>query len=61
LRCAITNRCAVQPSSTSLGQPPKQLPDDKAVKLAVAADKTAIGYIDESELDATVAVVLELN
>jgi hypothetical protein len=46
---------------TGLGQPPKQVLDDKAVKLAVATDKTAIGYIDRSELDATVAVVLELN
>jgi len=46
---------------TGLGQLPKQLADDKAVKLAVAADKTAIGYIDKADLDSSVTVVLELD
>jgi hypothetical protein len=46
---------------TGLGQPPKELPDDAAVKKAVAADPKAVGYIDKSSVDSTVKVVLELN
>jgi ABC-type phosphate transport system substrate-binding protein len=40
---------------------PKELPDAAAVKKAVAADPKAIGYIDKSEVDSTVKVLLSLN
>jgi len=40
---------------------PKELPDAAAVKKAVVADPKAIGYIDKSEVDATVKVLLTLN
>ena len=46
---------------TGLGQPPKELPDDAAVKKAVAADPKAVGYINKSSADNTVKVVLELD
>ena len=36
------------------GIPPKQQPDDQAVKAAVAADPKMIGYIDIRQLDDTV-------
>jgi hypothetical protein len=48
-------------SFTGLGQPPKQLADDAAVKKAVAADPKAVGYIDKANVDSTVTVVLELK
>jgi ABC-type phosphate transport system substrate-binding protein len=46
---------------TGEGLPPKEVPDATAVKKAVAADPKAIGYIDKSDLDASVKVILELN
>jgi hypothetical protein len=46
---------------TGLGQPPKELPDDEAIKKAVAADPKAIGYIQKTQLDDTVKVVLDLH
>jgi hypothetical protein len=46
---------------TGQGQPPKELPDAAAVKKAVAADPKMVGYIDKSDLDATVRVVLPLH
>jgi hypothetical protein len=46
---------------TGQGQPPKELPDAAAVKKAVAADPKMVGYIDKSDLDATVKVVLSLH
>lgn len=46
---------------TGLGQPPKEMSDDAAVKKAVAADPQAVGYIDKADLDASVRVVLELH
>lgn len=46
---------------TGQGQPPLQEPSADAVKKAVAADPKAIGYINKSDVDATVKVVLELN
>jgi hypothetical protein len=46
---------------TGQGQPPKELPDAAAVKKAVAADPKMVGYIDKSDVDATVKVVLSLN
>jgi ABC-type phosphate transport system substrate-binding protein len=46
---------------TGKGQPPKELPDDAAVKKAVAADPKAIGYIDKSAVDGSVKAVLILD
>jgi hypothetical protein len=46
---------------TGLGQPPRELPDDEAIKKAVAADRKAIGYIQKTQLDDTVKVVLDLH
>jgi ABC-type phosphate transport system substrate-binding protein len=43
------------------GQPPKELPDDAAVKKAVAADPKAVGYIDSAAVDASVKVLLTLD
>jgi len=45
---------------TGQGKPPKEMPDAAAVKKAVAADPKAIGYIDKSEADASVKIVLAL-
>ena len=42
---------------TGKGTPPKELSDDAAVKAAVAADATAIGYISSASVDGTVKVV----
>ena len=42
---------------TGKGTPPKELSDDAAVKAAVAADATAIGYISSSSVDGSVKVV----
>jgi hypothetical protein len=46
---------------TGQGQPPKELPDAAAVKRAVAGDAKTVGYIDKSDVDATVKVVLSLH
>jgi hypothetical protein len=46
---------------TGQGRPPKEMADAKAVKLAVAADRTAIGYIDRADVDSSVSIVLDLN
>jgi hypothetical protein len=46
---------------TGQGQPPKELPDAAAVKKAVAADPKLVGYIDKSDVDASVKVVLSLH
>jgi hypothetical protein len=46
---------------TGEGQPPKEMPDAAAIKKAVAGDPKLIGYIDKSDLDASVKVVLVLN
>jgi ABC-type phosphate transport system substrate-binding protein len=43
------------------GSMPKAYPNDAAVKKAVAADPTAIGYIDKAAVDDTVKVLLTLN
>jgi ABC-type phosphate transport system substrate-binding protein len=40
---------------------PKEIADAAAVKKAVAADPKAIGYIDKSEVDSSVKVLLSLN
>jgi ABC-type phosphate transport system substrate-binding protein len=42
------------------GGAPRQLANDAAVKKAVAADPSAIGYIDKAAVDDTVKVVLVL-
>ncbi|MBZ9611401.1 phosphate ABC transporter substrate-binding protein [Rheinheimera maricola] len=42
---------------TGKGTPPKELADDAAVKAAVAADTTAIGYISSGSVDGSVKVV----
>jgi ABC-type phosphate transport system substrate-binding protein len=42
------------------GSMPKAYPSDAAVKKAVAADPTAIAYIDKSSVDDTVKVLLTL-
>jgi ABC-type phosphate transport system substrate-binding protein len=46
---------------TGRGLPPKQLPDSAAVKLAVAANPNAVGYIEKSAVDASVKVALPLD
>jgi hypothetical protein len=46
---------------TGKGQAPLMLPDADMVKKAVATDPKAIGYIDKSQVDATVKVLLTLN
>jgi len=46
---------------TGQGQPPKELADAAAVKRAVASDPKMVGYINKSDVDATVKVVLSLH
>jgi hypothetical protein len=46
---------------TGQGQPPKELADAAAVKKAVAADPKLVGYIDKSDVDASVKIVLSLH
>jgi hypothetical protein len=46
---------------TGRGQPPKEQRDADAVKKAVASDPKMIGYIDKSDIDASVKVVLSLH
>lgn len=45
---------------TGRGFPPKEYANSAEIKAAVAADPTAIAYIDQSAVDATVKVVLVL-
>lgn len=45
---------------TGKGQAPREVPDSAAVKKAVAADPTAIGYIEKSDVDGTVKVLSTL-
>jgi hypothetical protein len=45
---------------TGQGQPPKELLDATAVKKAVSSDPRLVGYIDRSDVDASVKVVLSL-
>lgn len=60
----VLNRSAAQLKAywsklvfTGKGTPPKELADDDAVKAAVAADSSAIGYISSSSVDSSVKVV----
>jgi len=46
---------------TGRGQPPRELPDNAAVRKLVAEDPSLIGYIDRSALDASVRPVLVLH
>ena len=46
---------------TGRAQPPKELPDAAAVKKAVAADPKAVGYMEKSEVDPSVKILLTLN
>jgi hypothetical protein len=46
---------------TGRGKLPKELPDAAAVKKAVAADPNLVGYIQKSDVDASVRVVFSLN
>lgn len=46
---------------TGKGQMPLQLPDANSVKKAVASDPKAIGFIEKSEVDSTVKVILTLD
>ena len=46
---------------TGRGLPPKQLRDSAAIKKAVAANPTAIGYIEKSAVDTSVKVVLAVK
>jgi ABC-type phosphate transport system substrate-binding protein len=46
---------------TGQGLPPKEVADAVAVKKAVAADPKAVGYIEKSDVDASVSVVLSLD
>lgn len=45
-------------SFSGAGQPPKALPDDKAVVKLVAENPKYIGYVDKAAVDASVKVVL---
>lgn len=60
----VLNRSAAQLKAywsklvfTGKGTPPKELADDAAMKAAVAADPTAIGYISSANVDDSVKVV----
>lgn len=60
----VLNRSAAQLKAywsklvfTGKGTPPKELADDAAVKAAVAADSSAIGYIRSGNVDDSVKVV----
>jgi ABC-type phosphate transport system substrate-binding protein len=60
----VLNRSAAQLKAywsklvfTGKGTPPKELADDAAVKAAIAADSSAIGYISSGSVDSSVKVV----
>ena len=46
---------------TGRGQPPREKPDNVAVRKLIAENTNLIGYIDKSELDASVKVVLDIH
>ncbi|MGN6666264.1 MAG: phosphate ABC transporter substrate-binding protein [Trinickia sp.] len=46
---------------TGSGQPPREVADTDAMKKLVASGTDAIGYIDSSQLDASVKAVLVLH
>jgi ABC-type phosphate transport system substrate-binding protein len=46
---------------TGKNSPPRELPTNEAVVKAVGANPNAIGYVEESAVDSTVKVVLEVK
>lgn len=46
---------------SSQGQPPRELDSEKAVKQAVAENRSAIGYIDADQVDESVRVLMTLE
>jgi ABC-type phosphate transport system substrate-binding protein len=46
---------------TGRGVPPKQLRDSAAVKKAVAANPKAVGYIENSAVDASIKVAVSID
>lgn len=46
---------------TGRATPPRVLPDPESILQTISENKDAIGYLDASEVDARVRVVLELN
>lgn len=46
---------------TGRGQPPREKPDNAAVRKLIAGNPHLIGYIDKAELDASVKVVLDVR
>ncbi len=46
---------------TGKGQAPVMLPDAAAIKKALITDPKAIGYLDKSQVDATVKVLMTLD
>lgn len=46
---------------TGKGQPPREAGDSAGVKSAVAANPSAVGYVDKSVVDGSVRVVLSLH
>lgn len=46
---------------TGKGQPPKEAGDSAGVKSAVAANPSAVGYVDKSVVDGSVRIVLNLH
>ncbi|MBQ1782053.1 MAG: phosphate ABC transporter substrate-binding protein [Gammaproteobacteria bacterium] len=44
---------------TGKGTPPTQLKDEDQMKYAIASSPNAVGYIDESKVDASVIVLLK--
>jgi hypothetical protein len=46
---------------TGRGQPPREAPDNAAVRKLVADNPSLIGYIDRSALDASVKPVLVIQ
>jgi ABC-type phosphate transport system substrate-binding protein len=46
---------------TGSGQPPREVADAEALKKLIASGTNAIGYIDGSQLDASVKAVLTLH
>ena len=70
---AVFNKKALKKSNSSLnsywarmlfssqGKPPKELTSSLDMKRIVAQNKSAIGYIDASEVDSSVRVLFELE
>lgn len=46
---------------TGTGTPPKEVASSGEMKKAVAANKTAVGYLDKKDIDASVKVIATTN